>query len=85
MHCNIKRIPPPQHQIRQVTEYLQLAGVKSSDLKSRLPSSGMKRPSNNISEDSNKRMKTETGSIQQNSQSYFNKQQIQNHILFIFF
>ena len=41
----------------------------------------MKRPSNNVSEDSNKRMKTETGSLQQNSQSS-NKQQNQNHILF---
>ncbi|ORX54639.1 hypothetical protein BCR36DRAFT_8926 [Piromyces finnis] len=75
---SIYRVPPPSHQIRQVTEYLQLAGVKSSDLKSRLTSSGMKRPSNNILEDSNKRLKTETGSIHQNSQSSSNKQQNQN-------
>jgi len=57
-----------------------LAGVKSSDLKSRLPSSGMKRPSiNNVSEESNKRLKTESGSLQQSSS---NKQQNQIHILF---
>jgi len=62
---------------------LQLAGVKSGDLKSRLPSSGMKRPSNNVTEDSNKRLKTETGSLHQNSQPSINKQQNQNHILFI--
>lgn len=72
---SIYRVPPPQHQIKQVTEYLQLAGVKSSDLKSRLPSSGMKRPSiNNVSEESNKRLKTESGSLQQSSS---NKQQNQ--------
>jgi len=83
---SIYRVPPPQHQIRQVTEYLQLAGVKSSDLKSRLPSSGMKRPStNSVSEDNNKRIKTESGTLYQNSQSSINKQQNQNHILLLIY